>query len=132
MVYLSIGVAIISPFKESILHPTNQKNKPFLSSILKHEDTGIRFVWDDGMECPASWSILRSKCPCAACLEEQHQPIDLLRVLKPQELLPIQAKRVTPVGNYAYKFEWSDGHSAGIYSLAFLRKICEEILADTI
>jgi DUF971 family protein len=28
------------------------------------------------------------------------------------------------VGNYALHFEWSDGHTTGIYSFDYLRRIC--------
>jgi DUF971 family protein len=31
---------------------------------------------------------------------------------------------VDPVGNYALHFEWSDGHSTGIYTFDHLRKLC--------
>ena len=31
---------------------------------------------------------------------------------------------VEPVGNYAIRIEWSDGHNTGIYSFDHLRKIC--------
>jgi DUF971 family protein len=28
------------------------------------------------------------------------------------------------VGNYALHFDWSDGHTTGIYSFDYLRRIC--------
>jgi len=31
---------------------------------------------------------------------------------------------VEAVGNYAIRINWSDGHSAGIYSWEHLRRIC--------
>jgi DUF971 family protein len=31
---------------------------------------------------------------------------------------------IEPVGNYALRINWSDGHNAGIYSYAHLRQIC--------
>jgi DUF971 family protein len=31
---------------------------------------------------------------------------------------------VEPVGNYAIRIQWSDGHGSGIYSFEHLRKIC--------
>ena len=31
---------------------------------------------------------------------------------------------VTPVGKYALKFKWSDGHESGIYSWEYLRRVC--------
>jgi len=29
-----------------------------------------------------------------------------------------------PVGKYALKFKWNDGHELGIYSWQFLRDVC--------
>ena len=31
---------------------------------------------------------------------------------------------VEPVGNYAIRINWSDGHNSGIYSYDHLRSIC--------
>jgi DUF971 family protein len=31
---------------------------------------------------------------------------------------------VEPVGNYAIRIVWSDGHSTGIYSFEHFRRIC--------
>jgi DUF971 family protein len=31
---------------------------------------------------------------------------------------------VEPVGNYAIRINWSDGHSSGIYSYDHFREIC--------
>jgi DUF971 family protein len=31
---------------------------------------------------------------------------------------------VEPVGSYAIRIHWSDGHNTGIYSYEHLRKIC--------
>jgi DUF971 family protein len=31
---------------------------------------------------------------------------------------------VEPVGNYAIRINWSDGHNTGIYSYDHLRRIC--------
>jgi DUF971 family protein len=33
---------------------------------------------------------------------------------------------VEPIGNYAIRIVWSDGHSSGIYSFEHLRKISPE------
>jgi DUF971 family protein len=37
-----------------------------------------------------------------------------------------QAKPTTvePVGKYAIRFHWNDGHELGIYSWQFLREVC--------
>jgi DUF971 family protein len=31
---------------------------------------------------------------------------------------------VEPVGGYAVRIDWSDGHGSGIYSFDYLRSIC--------
>ncbi len=32
---------------------------------------------------------------------------------------------MSPVGRYAYKITWSDGHDTGIFTLEHLRALCE-------
>jgi DUF971 family protein len=36
----------------------------------------------------------------------------------------LKMNSVEPVGNYAIRIAWSDGHSSGIYSFAHFRHIC--------
>jgi hypothetical protein len=36
----------------------------------------------------------------------------------------LRAQKATPVGNYAIQFDYSDGHSTGIYSYDYLRTMC--------
>ena len=38
---------------------------------------------------------------------------------------PVKPLEVTPVGKYALKFKWSDGHESGIYSWEYLRRVCQ-------
>ena len=37
---------------------------------------------------------------------------------------PVTAVAADLVGNYAMRIEWSDQHTSGIYSFAYLREIC--------
>ena len=46
-------------------------------------------------------------------------------VLKPSELVPLKPVSITPVGYYAYRIAWSDGHDSGIYTLEHLRELCQ-------
>ena len=32
---------------------------------------------------------------------------------------------MTPLGHYAYKITWSDGHDTGIYTCEALRDLCQ-------
>lgn len=85
----------------------------------------LALVFTDGLEAYLSLPMLRRACPCAAC---QGEPDALGRVVRPPvdhgpksfELL-----RVEPVGGYAILLVWGDGHSSGIYSFAYLRKLAE-------
>ena len=81
--------------------------------------------WSDGHRSVYTWRHLRDNCPCAGCREERAQPPDPLRVLKPNELVPLAAVSMPRVGRYAYKIVWSDGHDTGIYTLEHLRALCQ-------
>jgi DUF971 family protein len=59
------------------------------------------------------------------CREERLQPPDPFRVLKSNELVPLAPVAMTPVGHYAYKITWSDGHDTGIYTFETLRELCQ-------
>ena len=41
------------------------------------------------------------------------------------EAAPLQIKSLSPVGNYAYSIEFSDGHDTGLYTLDFLYELGE-------
>ena len=78
-------------------------------------------TWNDGhFSSYPSW-YLRENCPCANCVEEFSGRRLILQGSIPSAL---ERADVAPVGNYALSFTWSDGHSAGIYSFDFLRRIC--------
>jgi len=81
--------------------------------------------WKDGHRSIYDWAHLRAQCPCASCREERASPPDPFRILKPSELGPLAPVAITPVGHYAYKIVWSDGHDTGIYTLEHLRALCQ-------
>ncbi len=81
--------------------------------------------WQDGHQSTYTWKHLRDNCPCAGCREERLQPPDPFRILKPDELQPLAPVAMTPVGYYAYKITWSDGHDSGLYTLESLRELCQ-------
>jgi DUF971 family protein len=84
--------------------------------------------WNDGHRSVYTWKHLRNNCPCAGCRDERDQPPDPFRILKPSELVPkppLAPVEMTPVGRYAYKIVWNDGHDTGLYTLEHLRALCE-------
>ena len=81
--------------------------------------------WNDGRESFIPLEELRRACPCAGCKEDQQRPSDPFHILKASELQPLRPVALTPVGHYAYKIAWSDGHDTGIFTLENLRALCQ-------
>jgi len=98
-----------------------------LTPTALRKDGPDHFVieWNDGHHSVYTWRHLRANCPCASCREEKEQPANPLRVLKPGELLAPTAVSMPRVGRYAYKIVWNDGHDTGIYTLQYLRSLCQ-------
>jgi DUF971 family protein len=93
--------------------------------LHKEGDDKLAIEWTDGVTTLTRWQTLREQCPCAGCREERLKPPDPFRILKPSELTPLKPVRIEPVGYYAYKITWSDGHDTGIYTLEHLRALGE-------
>jgi DUF971 family protein len=94
-------------------------------SLSKDGEDRLAIQWSDGHRGVYQWQNLRKHCPCATCNEERQKPPDPLRILTPAELQPLRPLSIAPVGFYAYKIAWSDGHDTGIYTLEQLRSLCE-------
>ena len=85
----------------------------------------LAIKWADGREDFISLKRLRERCPCAVCAGEG----DLLGHTKPERNYQDSSfvlSRMQVVGGYALQPFWADGHSTGLYSWKYLRKICEE------
>jgi DUF971 family protein len=94
-------------------------------SLTRQGEDRLVIVWSDGHRAEYTWKHLRDACPCAGCREERLQPANPLRVLTAAELVPLRPMAFTPVGYYAYKITWSDGHDSGLFTLENLRSLCE-------
>jgi DUF971 family protein len=95
--------------------------------IAISKSKGIKIDWKDGHHSEYALQYLRDRCPCAACTGAHGTP-PAQPSAKPSAF-PLYAPvlkmlEVEPVGNYAIRIKWSDGHSTGIYSYDHLRKIC--------
>ena len=105
---------------------------PLKARVMKTEGTGVEIDWKDGHQSVWTFAWLRNACPCATCHEDREKTGRLPGVAKAKEqsLLtmyeaPVRPLEVTPVGKYALKFKWSDGHESGIYSWEYLRRMCQ-------
>ncbi|MGL5018653.1 MAG: gamma-butyrobetaine hydroxylase-like domain-containing protein [Luteolibacter sp.] len=85
----------------------------------------LALLFADGVEVYLPCPLLRRACPCAVC---QGEPDALGRVLRPTVSYGPRAfelDRFEGVGGYAVQLFWADGHSSGIYSYGYLKKLAE-------
>ncbi|MBT3340160.1 MAG: DUF971 domain-containing protein [Planctomycetes bacterium] len=87
---------------------------------IQRSDGGIRFVWSDGIDGVLMPRTFRLACPCAHCISEVTGKALLEPGSVPQD---IEIKDMQPVGNYAYKVLFSDGHDSGLYPLELLASL---------
>jgi len=86
----------------------------------------LAIVWSDGVESYLPLERFRRACPCAMCGGE---PDVLGNIVRPDvsytgasfELVGWQI-----VGGYALQPRWADGHSTGLYSFQYLRRLTAE------
>ena len=86
----------------------------------------LAIKWEDGSESFMSLEKLRRHCPCAGCKGE----VDIMGNVykgpdRPLNARAFQLVRVANVGSYAIQPVWGDGHSTGIYSFDYLRRVAE-------
>ena len=100
--------------------------------VLLTEGKGLEIDWADGHKSAWSFAWLREACPCANCTEERTQqgrkpgqPKPKSTAVLPMYAPPPKPGNVQPVGRYAIQFNWLDGHSGGIYSWEYLRRVCQ-------
>jgi DUF971 family protein len=87
----------------------------------------LAIKWDDGRESYIAIEKLRRECPCAGCMGERDVMGNLHK--GPDEPLTsksFELKKLDLVGGYALQPVWGDGHSSGLYSFDYLRRLAEE------
>ncbi len=91
------------------------------AEIRKKGGERVTIRWADAHESVYPARYLRGRCPCAECVSET---TGQRRVFEDQVSPDVALTAARTVGNYALQFEWSDGHSTGIYAFDYLRRIC--------
>jgi DUF971 family protein len=94
--------------------------------IAISKSSGIKIDWKDGHTSEYTLEYLRDKCPCAQCTGAHGTPPRQPTANSPFQMYQAKLKilGVEPVGNYAIRINWSDGHNTGIYSWDRFREIC--------
>lgn len=96
--------------------------------IAISKSKGIKIDWKDNHRSAYALAYLRDECPCATCTGAHGTEPQKSTYPAPspfQMYTPaLRILAAEPVGQYAIRIEWSDGHKTGIYSFDHLRKIC--------
>ena len=91
------------------------------AEIRKKGGERLTIRWADDHTCVFDARYLRGHCPCAQCVSETTGE----RLTFEEHVDPgVSIAATRTVGNYALHFDFSDGHTTGIYSFDYLRRIC--------
>jgi|SRR5437868_5477714 DUF971 family protein len=86
----------------------------------------LAIKWEDGAESFVALEKLRRGCPCAGCKGE----MDIMGQLHkgPDQVFTpasFHLRGLTRIGTYGLQPRWGDGHSTGIFSFEYLRRLAE-------
>ncbi len=85
----------------------------------------IAIAWSDGRESYLPLQRLRESCPCAACCGEPDAMGNVVKPLVQHSPASFELRGWQPVGGYALQLTWGDGHSTGLYSFPYLRRLAD-------
>jgi len=88
---------------------------------IHRADDAVTITWTEDHVGVYPARDLRLACQCAACQEEMTGRPLLDPATVPADVAPL---RISLVGAYAVRIDWSDGHSTGIYTYEYLRSLC--------
>jgi DUF971 family protein len=108
-----------------------------MTAIAEHiavsKSKGIEIDWKDGHHSSYGVEYLRDWCPCASCTgshgtEPRKKTTEAQKgqAASPFQMFTPKMKMlgIEPIGSYAFRIDWNDGHNTGIYSYDHLRSIC--------
>ncbi|MBX5483561.1 MAG: DUF971 domain-containing protein [Myxococcaceae bacterium] len=90
---------------------------------LSSDKRVVELAWSDGKTTRISARTLRQVCPCAACVDEWTQKLRFDPARVPESTT---VQKISPVGNYALAFAFSDSHDSGIFTFELLRSASEK------
>jgi DUF971 family protein len=97
------------------------ENDPWPTELKVDKDRGLFTVtFEDGASFALPAELLRVMSPSAEV--QGHSPEE--RVTVPGKKA-VRIVRIEPVGNYAARIVFSDGHDTGLYTWAYLRELGE-------
>ncbi|MES1167584.1 MAG: DUF971 domain-containing protein [Oleiharenicola lentus] len=85
--------------------------------------TEVAIRWDDGKESFITFATLRAASPSAEVRGERDIFGTQYGGEAPRDYRGVEVKGWERVGNYAIRFDFSDGHRTGLYTYEMLRKL---------
>jgi DUF971 family protein len=85
----------------------------------------VAFRWDDGSESYITFPALRAASPSAETRGERDIFGQQYGGEAPKNYADVTVTGWDRIGNYALRFEFSDGHRTGLYSYELLRRLGE-------
>ena len=96
-------------------------NTPTPKEIKLHQKSKLlEIIFDDNTECKLSCEMLRVYSPSAEV--QGHSPDQAVLQIGKENVNIIE---ISPVGNYAIKIKFSDGHDTGLFSWAYLHHLAK-------
>jgi DUF971 family protein len=83
----------------------------------------VAIVWDDAQETYYTFEKLRAASPSAANMGERDILGNQYGGDGPKQFPGVTVVGWERVGNYAIRFDFSDGHRTGLYSFDYLRQL---------
>ncbi len=96
---------------------------PLNIQLIGHE---VAIAWDDGLETYFAFEQLRAASPSASNIGERDVLGNQYGGGGPKKFPGVQVLSWERVGNYAIRFDFSDGHRTGLYSFDYLRTLPEQ------
>jgi DUF971 family protein len=93
---------------------------PVNIQLVGHE---VAVAWDDGQESYYAFEALRAASPSASNIGERDILGNQYGGDGPKKFPGVEVVGFDRVGNYAIRFDFSDGHRTGLYSFDYLRKL---------
>ncbi len=81
----------------------------------------LKIIWGDEHESLYAFRFLRQSCKCAFCVDERTGQGILNKEQVNQDL---EGLKVSIVGQYALRVDFSDGHNTGLFTFRYLRELC--------
>ncbi len=88
---------------------------------IRRASRALELSYDDGISISLPAEYLRVESPSAEV--QGHAPGERKLVAGKQD---VNIDTIEPIGNYAIRIRFTDGHDTGIYSWTFLRQLAAE------